>query len=65
MIEEYGIEFSAIMMVRNRTVANRAKISSLVTAFFELVNNEDNTIYLATRRFAEIAKDKAREAENK
>ena len=56
MIEEYGIEFSGIMMVRNRTVANRAKISSLVTAFFELVNNEDNTIYLATRRFTEIAK---------
>ena len=56
MIEEYGIEFSGIMMVRNRTVSNRAKISSLVTAFFELVNNEDNTIYLATRRFTEIAK---------
>ena len=56
MVKEYGIEFSAIMMVRNRTSTNRAMISTLVSAFFELVNNKDNTIYLGTRKFTEIAR---------
>ena len=55
MKEAFDIDYSAIMMVRNREESSKpAKISSLVPAFFRLVN-ENEDILLGTRTFAEIA----------